>query len=246
LQKKRHPDDAFSRDVRSDPDTPLPHWFWCIGAIAMLDFSTLDRAWSTVFDQFAQRVAATATGQGLETAKLLQAHANRRPHWQLHAHDVVLAGTLAAMDRDPLVEALERLSPFLAWNTRGVLTDSSATNRAYVELLGPDGMLQTDEIRLGVYWHDRHTFYPRHRHEAVELYHVVSGTALWQHVSEEWVPRPPDSFVLHQSNEDHATKTLDQPLLALWSWLGDISFDTYSMDQAPAELGTEFRDFARN
>jgi len=211
-----------------------------------MDFSTLDAAWATLFDQFARRLEATETHQGQETARLLRENNKRRPSWQLHAHDVVLSSALAALHRDPLVEALERLSPFLAWQTRGAFTDSDHTNRAYVEFLGPDGMLKSDEIRLGVYWHDRHTFYPRHRHEAVELYHIVSGTAFWQHTSEDWIPRPPDSFVVHQSNEDHATKTGDQPLLALWSWLGNISFDSYSMDVAPAELGLEFRDFARN
>ena len=212
----------------------------------MIDFSTLDQAWATLFDQFARRLEATDTHHGKETARLLRENSKSRPNWQLHAHDVVLSGTLATLDRDPLAEALERLSPFLAWQTRGAFTDSDSTNRAYVEFLGPEGMLKSDEIRLGVYWHDRHTFYPRHRHEAIELYHIVSGTAYWQHISEEWVPRPPDSFVIHQSNEDHATKTGDQPLLALWSWLGNISFDSYSMDVAPADLGSEFRDFARN
>ena len=212
----------------------------------MMDFSTLDQAWATLFDQFARRLEATDTHHGKETARLLRENSKSRPNWQLHAHDVVLSGTLATLDRDPLAEALERLSPFLAWQTRGAFTDSNSTNRAYVEFLGPEGMLKSNEIRLGVYWHDRHTFYPRHRHEAIELYHIVSGTAYWQHISEEWVPRPPDSFVIHQSNEDHATKTGDQPLLALWSWLGNISFDSYSMDVAPADLGSEFRDFARN
>jgi len=212
----------------------------------MMDFSTLDQAWATLFDQFARRLEATDTHHGKETARLLRENSKSRPNWQLNAHDVVLSGTLATLDRDPLAEALERLSPFLAWQTRGAFTDSDSTNRAYVEFLGPEGMLKSDEIRLGIYWHDRHTFYPRHRHEAVELYHIVSGTAYWQHISEEWVPRPPDSFVIHQSNEDHATKTGDQPLLALWSWLGNISFDSYSMDVAPADLGSEFRDFARN
>ena len=212
----------------------------------MMDFSTLDQAWATLFDQFARRLEATDTHHGKETARLLRENSKSRPNWQLHAHDVVLSGTLATLDRDPLAEALERLSPFLAWQTRGAFTDSDSTNRAYVEFLGPEGMLKSDEIRLGIYWHDRHTFYPRHRHEAVELYHIVSGTAYWQHISEEWVPRSPDSFVIHQSNEDHATKTGDQPLLALWSWLGNISFDSYSMDVAPADLGSEFRDFARN
>ena len=212
----------------------------------MMDFSTLDQAWGTLFDQFAHRFEATGTHHGRETARLLRENSTRRPKWQLHAHDVVLSGSLAALDRDPLAEVLERLSPFMAWQTRGAFTDSDSTNRAYVEFLGPDGMLHSDEIRLGVYWHDRYTLYPRHRHEAVELYHIVTGTALWQHVDEKWIPRPPDSFVLHQRNEDHATRTAEQPLLALWSWLGDISFDTYSMDVAPAGLAQEFRDFARN
>ncbi len=62
------------------------------------------------------------------------------------------------------------------WRTRGVFTDAAFTNRAYVEFIGPDGMVQSDDIRLGIYWHDRDTFYPSHRHNAVELYHVLSGT----------------------------------------------------------------------
>lgn len=212
----------------------------------MLDFSTLDQAWARLFEQFAQRFDQTRTDHGRETARLVRGHAARRPTWQLHPHDVGLSGTLANLESDPLAAALERLSPFLAWQTRGVFTDSDRTNRAYVEFMGPDGMLKTDEIRLGIYWHDRHTFYPRHRHEAVELYHIVSGTAFWQHVTEDWIPRPPDSFVLHQRNEDHATKTVDQPLLALWSWLGDISFASYSMDRAPADSGLSFRNFPGN
>jgi len=212
----------------------------------MLDFSSLDQAWASLLDQFARRFDATETSHGRETARFIRANASARPAWKLHAHDVVLSATLATLERDPLAEALERLSPFLAWRTRGVFTDSDHTNRAYVEFMGPDGMLYHDEVRLGIYWHDRHTFYPRHRHEAVELYHIVSGNAQWQHVNDEWVSRPPNSFVLHQANEDHATKTDDQPLLALWSWLGDISFASYSMDEAPVGLGLGFRDFESN
>lgn len=212
----------------------------------MQDFSTLDQAWLSLFDQFALRFDATGTEHGRETARMVRAHADARPQWHLCAHDVVLAGALAPLYQDPLAQALERLSPFLVWQTRGVFTDNEHTNRAYVEFMGPDGMLYSDQVRLGIYWHDRHTFYPRHRHEAVELYHIVSGTGFWQHVTDTWTPRPPNSYVLHQANEDHATKTGAEPLLALWSWLGDISFNSYSMDAAPTDSGMGFRDFPSN
>ena len=113
-----------------------------------------------------------------------------------------------------------------------MFTDAAFTNRAYVEFIGPDGMVQSDDIRLGIYWHDRDTFYPSHRHNAVELYHVLSGTGFWQHLSPTWVPRPAGSFILHGSREDHATRSEAEPILTLWSWTGDISFESYSMDEA--------------
>ncbi|MGB1156980.1 MAG: dimethylsulfonioproprionate lyase family protein [Alphaproteobacteria bacterium] len=210
----------------------------------MLDFTTLNRSWATLFDSFAERFEATETEHGRETARFLRQHRSHTPRWQLSTHDVRLAVTLAALPDIKLGEALERLTPFLDWRTRGVFTDSDSTNRAYVEFLGPDGMVRSNEIRLGIYWHDRHTFYPRHRHEAVELYHIVSGTGYWQHVSDDWVARPPGSFVLHQAWEDHATRTEDEPLLALWSWRGNISFESYTMDPAPEALGMGFREFA--
>jgi hypothetical protein len=31
-----------------------------------------------------------------------------------------------------------------------------------------------------------------------------------------------DDFVLHRSNEPHAMRTLTEPLLAIYSWSGDL------------------------
>ena len=50
-----------------------------------------------------------------------------------------------------------------------------------IQLIGPEGMIRTDRVRLGIYWHAAHTFYPAHRHNATELYHILSGTGFWQH-----------------------------------------------------------------
>ncbi|MAE99105.1 MAG: hypothetical protein CME00_03080 [Geminicoccus sp.] len=51
-------------------------------------------------------------------------------------------------------------------------------------------------------------------------------------LEQAWVPRPAGSFILHGSREDHATRSEAEPILALWSWTGDISFESYSMDEA--------------
>ena len=200
----------------------------------MLTSPLLEQAWSVLLDQFAHRYAAAPVAQGPETAAQIQRLQGQLPDWDFVDHDVVLAESLAPLNRqrDPIVGALERLQPVLQWRTRGVFTDAAYTNRAYVEFIGPDGMVRSDDIRLGIYWHDRDTFYPSHRHNAVELYHVLSGTGFWQHRSQTWVPRPAGSFILHGSREDHATRSEAEPILALWSWTGDISFESYSMDEA--------------
>lgn len=208
------------------------------GAILLLTSPTLNAAWDRVLGQFAKRYAGAPCAQGPETATQIERMQGLYPDWEFCIHDVVLSASLAplAINRDPLAGALEHLQAVLSWHTRGVFTDAEFTNRAYVELIGPDGMVRSDDIRLGFYWHDSHTFYPAHRHNAVELYHVLSGTGLWQYQGRAWTPRPAGSFILHESRQDHATRTEAEPILTLWSWTGDISFDSYSMDTAGALL----------
>ena len=93
-----------------------------------------------------------------------------------------------------------------------------------------EGVLINDQFRFGIYWQQANTFYPKHRHDALELYHVVSGTALWQMAEKNFKARPPGSSFEHLDRIDHAALTRDEDLLALWAWRGDLSFDNYSMD----------------
>jgi len=101
-------------------------------------------------------------------------------------------------------------------------TEEDLSDRiAFAELIGPDGPMQTPNCRIGFTVMAERTMYPMHRHPAVELYLVISGLAQWQ------TPRsnrfvPPGEFVLHGANEPHSMRTFDEPLLALWSWSGDI------------------------
>jgi hypothetical protein len=99
--------------------------------------------------------------------------------------------------------------------------ESLATRIAFAELIGPDGPMSAADARIGFTLMAPHTFYPLHAHPAVELYWVMSGHADWITAGPAHVAAP-GRFVLHQSNQPHAMRTREEPLLALWGWSGDI------------------------
>lgn len=92
---------------------------------------------------------------------------------------------------------------------------------AFAELIGPDGPLSAPDCRVGFTLIAHSTFYPFHRHPAVELYLVIAGKAQWMTPDREQVV-PPGGFVLHRVNQPHAMRTSDETLLALYAWHGDI------------------------
>lgn len=92
---------------------------------------------------------------------------------------------------------------------------------AWAELVGPLAPFHSDKVCLGVTAIGPHTRYPEHLHPAAEVYFVLSGTARWtaEGVTHE---RPPGSFILHPSNIVHVMETGDEPLIAAYTWSGDI------------------------
>ena len=51
------------------------------------------------------------------------------------------------------------------------------------------------------------------------------GTAEWRRGDAPWVRRPPGAVILHRSQIGHAMRSLDEPLLALYAWHGDLESD---------------------
>lgn len=50
---------------------------------------------------------------------------------------------------------------------------------AWAEIIGPGAPLRHAALCLGFVLFAPETYYPPHAHPAVELYHVISGAALW-------------------------------------------------------------------
>ena len=197
----------------------------------MLQNSDLNLHWQQLIELASARFAASDTGIGIEVAPLLLALGQTNPDWNDVPNTLPLEVSINAIPDEKLRTSMAAIVPYLTWLERGVFSNSQDVNRAYIELVGPEGVLIDDQFRFGIYWQQANTFYPKHRHDALELYHVVSGTALWQMAEKNFKARPPGSSFEHLDRIDHATLTRDEDLLALWAWRGDLSFDNYTMDK---------------
>jgi quercetin dioxygenase-like cupin family protein len=91
---------------------------------------------------------------------------------------------------------------------------------AFAELVGPDAPFRSGTVCLGLTLIAPHTLYPAHRHPAIELYFVLSGTATWTAGGLETLA-PPGTLVLHPSGVSHAMTTRAEPLLAVYTWSGE-------------------------
>ena len=108
---------------------------------------------------------------------------------------------------------------------------SLGENIAYAEIIGPDAPYRSNIFCLGLTLIAPESLYPPHRHPAVELYYVVSGTANWS-LNNRDRELLPGEFVLHPSLAAHAMRTRREPLLAVYTWGGeDIHTPSVYLDE---------------
>ncbi len=144
-----------------------------------------------------------------------------------------LSQALAAPGADPLTRLLAPLAPALPWaDTSANMTMPEGFRGRYTvtRIIGPDGTIPAADFRFGTFLQYPDTWYPIHHHAAEELYFILSGTVEWTRDGVDGQPEPPGTLLRHASHERHATRTLGEPLLALWIWLGDIDFGSYRIE----------------
>src|SRR5689334_14202556 len=125
--------------------------------------------------------------------------------------------------QSPLLAPLVSLAPALGWvqNPNYVARPPDPDfleNYGYAVLAGPGGLVESEALALGLLLLGPRTHYPSHRHPAVEIYVVAGGEAEWRKADEPWRPEPPGAVIRHESLVLHATRTLAQPLLAIYLW----------------------------
>ncbi len=93
---------------------------------------------------------------------------------------------------------------------------------AWAELIGPLAPIVSTKLCFGLTLIGPHSFYPPHRHPAVELYRIVVGEPLWT-VATTTSAQSPGALIFHDRDVVHAMRTGAAPLLAIYSWTGDLN-----------------------
>ena len=122
---------------------------------------------------------------------------------------------------DAFLETLRAAAESLAWRqtyTQDEVGEEFLRNYAWAELSRPGSGIGAAQISCGVLVLGPNTFYPPHRHEAEEIYLPLAGTAEWLKGDGVWRHRRPGNLIHHSSEETHAMRTGEQPLLAMYLW----------------------------
>lgn len=99
-------------------------------------------------------------------------------------------------------------------------------------------MYKSEDAMFGMFYLPPGVYYPAHRHEPLEIYHVIQGKARFFLAEAEAEANHssaasscsakihgPESFWLHQPYQSHGLQTLDLPVLILWGWIGELDSD---------------------
>ena len=144
--------------------------------------------------------------------------------------DVSLSNFLQDGKSD-LISLLLQCSDVLSWREAGFgrLPEEFSKRIVASEIIGPKGIIDNPSMRVGLLLQLDHVAYPKHWHSAEELYLVLLGEAHWSVDDGSPEVRFPETFVHHRSNQPHSMTTIDEPLLAMWGWTGDIDGQSYSV-----------------
>jgi hypothetical protein len=107
--------------------------------------------------------------------------------------------------------------------------------KAHVELLGPDGLVHSNKVRIGLYGMLPHSEYGIRTHPAEEIYIMLAGNCLWKRGAQAYQLAGVGGRSYHPSMLPHATKTEQSAFMSVYLWAGDLSKKQYSYDGLPDE-----------
>jgi hypothetical protein len=172
----------------------------------------------------AENVKARLAGQDLSPPAVVEPEPRRLPATR-YLPECVAASMFVAPD---VAAALAEIEEFLRWKQNPNYSDrlmgaGYMDNYAYAEIIGPDGFFPGDDFLLGLLLLGPGLNYRDHHHAAPELYWLLTGPSEWRRGKSDFARREAGETIWHEPHMPHATRTLTQPLLAVWAWTKDVS-----------------------
>lgn len=124
------------------------------------------------------------------------------------------------------VLACRDLISWTNWSGEG-LADEVSKRLHSAELVGPDGHIAHEAVRVGLLLSEPGVDYPISSHSGEESYLVISGTAEWSIGGLHYTPQPPGSFIFHPAWAPHGRRTEGEPFLGAWRWSGDLDLSSF-------------------
>ena len=133
-------------------------------------------------------------------------------------------------DADPICALIDRYAfewrPPSTSDSAAYIEDSIA--KSHVELIGPNGFIPSDRLRIGLYGMLPHSAYGVRTHAAEEVYIMLAGEVFWQRDEGGFSVHLPGSRSYHPSFMKHANATAEYGFMSVYIWRGDVSTDSYS------------------
>ncbi|QAX28711.1 dimethylsulfonioproprionate lyase family protein [Leisingera sp. NJS204] len=125
----------------------------------------------------------------------------------------------------PAVAALAAALPRLRWQQTYTEADGFSRdwldNYGWANLISPEGLYQSDEMRLSIGYWGAGQHYGEHSHAPEETYLILRGQARFHSEGRTARDAGPGDIVHHAPHQKHAIDMVPGPLLAAAFWRGD-------------------------
>lgn len=121
------------------------------------------------------------------------------------------------------VKTLKACAECLHWGQTYTAEDFGTTflkKYGWTELIGLRGPIASKDIACGFLLLGPNIEYPKHSHEAEEVYVPLNSQTLWMQGKGDWTSRQSGVPIYHRPRLAHGMRTGSTPLLALYLWHG--------------------------
>lgn len=122
-----------------------------------------------------------------------------------------------------MAELLAAVAAELRWGQTYSAADFGPTfveRYGWTEIFGTRGHFSNERVAGGFLVLGPHIHYPDHHHVAEELYVPLTGGTEWRKGDGPFALQPAGTVIHHPSEINHAMRTGEEPLLALYLWRG--------------------------
>jgi hypothetical protein len=99
--------------------------------------------------------------------------------------------------------------------------------KVHVELVGPQALVKSNAIRIGLYGMLPHSEYGLRTHPAEEVFIMLAGQAHWKRGKDPYVIHGAGERSYHPSMMQHGNRTGEKAFMSVYVWHGDVSTENY-------------------